>query len=422
MLDNRIKSENRIALWDNMKFVLIFLVVLCHIADWSLLHKRVASTALFCYNYISMVNSERTDTKTSIKRIIICIAGFLLLAALIFAYLNKVFSMGDSDSNRQIFKAFYAEKKNTVDVAYVGTSASNRYFIDPKAYHDEGITAFTVATMGMPMFFVPEIVDEIEKRQDPKLYIFELRWFDKNREQITDAHIRRVTDNLQPSMNKLTAIDKAMTFMDGSTGALGDITYSKADYLFPIIKYHGRLMQGTLERGDWKLTSTRNRTKGYVMSYSTTKQVKQSPGKISEKRGEMSEEARQVLNELLDFCDGMDKDKEILFVLSPYSVKEESMPRLNTAIDIVKKRGYDVINFNTAGMYSRLGLDWDKDFYNSKHVNYIGAEKYTDWLTSYISRKYRLEDHRGDPAYESWDEAYRTYTEYIEENDHNGDR
>lgn len=372
-----------------------------------------------------MVNKE----KTGVKRIIICIAGFVLLAAMMFIYLNKVFSMGDSDSNRQIFKAFYAEEKNTVDVAYIGTSASNRYFINPKAYNDEGITVFTVATMGMPMFFVPEIVDETEKRQDPKLYIFELRWFDKKREQITDAHIRRVTDNLRPSMNKLTAIDKTMTFMDGSKGMLGDITDSKADYLFPIIKYHGRLVQGTLTRDDWKLTSSRNRTKGYVMSRSTTKQVNQLPGRISEKRGSLSEEAEQALSELLDWCDGMDKDKKVLFVLSPYSVKEDSMPRFNTAIDTVKERGYDVINFNTAEMYSRLGLDWDKDFYNSKHVNYLGAEKYTDWLTSYLKKNYELEDHRGDPAYQSWEEAYRTYRGYVkkgivtvEEKNYNGSR
>ena len=68
--------------------------------------------------------------KTSKKRVVLGIVIFLLCAGLLFCYLNKVFSMGDSDANRQTFKAFYAEPKNTIDVMYLGTSASNRYFID----------------------------------------------------------------------------------------------------------------------------------------------------------------------------------------------------------------------------------------------------------------------------------------------------
>ena len=80
---------------------------------------------------------SRTFTKT---RIILGILVFLICAGVVFAYLSKVFSMGDSDANRQTFKAFYAEEENTVDVAYFGTSASNRYFINPKAFHDQGIS------------------------------------------------------------------------------------------------------------------------------------------------------------------------------------------------------------------------------------------------------------------------------------------
>ena len=73
-----------------------------------------------------------TTKKTALK-IILGIVIFLLCAGLLFCYLNKVFSMGDSDGNRQTFKAFYAEPKDTIDVMYLGTSASNRYFVNPLA-------------------------------------------------------------------------------------------------------------------------------------------------------------------------------------------------------------------------------------------------------------------------------------------------
>lgn len=171
---------------------------------------------------------------------------FLLCAGLVFVYLNKVFSMGDSDANRQTFKAFYAEEEDTIDVAYFGTSASNRYFINPKAFHDEGISSFTLATMGMPLFYIPNLIDEVEKTQDPQLFIIELRWVDKEVDQITDAHIRRVTDNLKLSRNKIDAIRKSFDYMEGSSGMLGDITTNEIEYLVPIIKYHGRLAQESM--------------------------------------------------------------------------------------------------------------------------------------------------------------------------------
>ena len=68
-------------------------------------------------------NKVKTFTKT---RIILGILVFLLCAGVVFVYLNKVFSMGDSDANRQTFKAFYAEEDNTIDVAYFGTRPRKR--------------------------------------------------------------------------------------------------------------------------------------------------------------------------------------------------------------------------------------------------------------------------------------------------------
>ena len=137
--------------------------------------------------------------------------------------------------------------------------------------------------------------------------------------------------------------------------------------------------------------------------------------RLSEERQPLSDMAEAALNEVLDYCDSLPEDKEVLFVLSPYSVKKPQMPKFNTAMDMVKERGYTVINFNTPEMYEELDIDWDHDFYNSKHVNYIGAEKYTSWLSEYIKENYDLEDHRGDSRYESWETAYEAYCDYVKD-------
>ena len=360
-----------------------------------------------------MTGKETRPSENRKKKTVIRAAIFVVLAALIFAYLNEVFGLSDSDSNKEIFNAFYAEEENSIDLVYFGTSASNRYFIAPQVYDDTGLASFTLATMGMPLFFVPNLIEEVEKTQDPQMYIIELRWVLKNKDMITDAHIRRVTDSMKYSSNRTDAIDKALEFTEGAEGELSDIDDSKWDYYVPLIKYYSRLESGNLTMGDVLLTNTKNETKGYVMSPKTRQQVAQSEPVYSDGKADLSPEAEEVLAELLDYCDGL--DQEVLFVLSPYSMKEGEAEKFNTAIDMVRSRGYEVLDFNTEEMAKAVGINWKTDFYNSKHVNFLGAEKYTSYLSEYIDENYDLPDRRGDSKYESYEEAYDVYREFVKE-------
>lgn len=354
--------------------------------------------------------AEKTAERSSAKKTAIRVTVFVVLAALLFVYLNEVFNIGDSDSNKEIFNAFYAEEENTIDAVYLGTSASNRYFIGPYGYQSTGNTIFTLATMGMPLFFVPDLIEEVEKTQDPQLYIIELRWVLKDKDMITDAHIRRVTDSMKYSGNRIDAIDKALEFTEGAEGELSNIDDSPWDYYIPVIKYHSRLETGDLTAGDIFLFNTKNRTKGYVTSPKTLQSAAQKEPVYSDGRSSLSEEAEQVLKDVLDYCDGL--DKEVLFVMSPYSMKAGEAEKFNTAMDMVRERGYEVVDFNRPEMAQELGLDWERDFYNSKHVNFMGAEKYTEYLSRYIDENYDLPDHRGDGKYDSWDEAYEYYVDF----------
>jgi hypothetical protein len=54
------------------------------------------------------------------------------------------------------------------------------------------------------------------------------------------------------------------------------------------------------------------------------------------------------------------------------------------------------------------------DFYNVDHVNALGAEKYTTFLEQYLSENYDLPDHRGEPDFETWDEAWGLFIEQSE--------
>ncbi len=338
---------------------------------------------------------------------------FLIVCALLFVYLNNVFTIGDTDASRQIFEDFYEQEEESIDVMYMGTSATNRYYNTTKAYNDEGVAAYNLAVMGMPMMFMPQLIDEVEKTQDPQLYVIELRNTLKSKNEVTDAHIRRVTDSMKLSSNKFAAINTAMKYTEGATGELSNIDEGLLDYYVPIIKYHGRLLSGDMKVTDVIPVSGQVPVQGYVLSPKTLVQKAQKYSVLSDERAPLAPEMAEALENTLDACDAL--DKEVFFVLAPYSIKDGDAAKLNTAIDMVEARGYTVLNFNDPEIFAATGIDRATDFYNSKHVNYLGAEKYTDYLTAYIKANYDIPDRRGNDKYIFWEKGYEKYCDYVKD-------
>lgn len=341
---------------------------------------------------------------------------FLVIAALLFVYLNQVFSIGNTDASKEIIHSFYEEEEDTIDVVYLGTSATNRYYNPTQAHEEAGVAAYNMAVMGMPMFFVPTMINEVEKTQDPDLYIIEIRNVLKSKNEVTDAHIRRVTDSMKFSPNRFKAVNIALEYTEGAKGKHSNIDDEKLSYYVPIIKYHSRATSGELTAGDVFLTDGQSAVKGYVLSPLTVTQKAQGESVYSDGRSELAPEMAEAFEEVLDACDQLKAEgKEVMFILSPYVVKEGEMDKFNTAADMIAEHGFTYLNCNDEEVLAEIGIDWETDFYNSKHVNYQGAEKFTHFLTKYIKDKYEIPDRRGDEAYSSWADGYEEYCDYVKD-------
>ena len=341
---------------------------------------------------------------------------FLLIAAMLFVYLNQVFSIGNTDASKEIIHSFYQEEEDSVDVVYVGTSATNRYYNPGQAYEEAGVAVYNLAVMGMPMFFVPTLIDEVEKTQDPSLYIIEIRNVLKSKNEVTDAHIRRVTDSMKLSSNRFRAVNIALDYTEGAEGALSDIDEEKISYYVPIVKYHSRATSGELTASDLVPGSGQSAVKGYVLSQLTVTQKAQKESVYSDEVGRLAPEMEEAFEATLDRCDQLKAEgKDVMFVLSPYVVREGQMEKFNAAVEMIRAHGYSLLNCNDETVLDEMGIDWETDFYNSKHVNYIGAEKFTSYLTKYIKDNYEIPDRRGDEAYSSWADAYGKYCDYVKE-------
>ena len=349
--------------------------------------------------------------KTFFENKAVRVVVFIIIATMLFMYLNRVFYIGNSSFGKQTFNEFYSEQQDTIDVLYLGTSATNRYFIPPVAYNEEGIAAFDLATMGFPMFLIPDVIDEVEKTQSPKLYIIELRNVLSNKELITEGHVSRVIGSMQESENKNEAIDKAIDYTEGAAREFGCIDRGSFDDLVPIVKYHGKYSAGEITPEDFLPWEVRNKAKGYILSRSGRAQEAFSPPVYSNKYEPLAPEMKDALNAVLDRCDEL--EAEVLFVFAPYAMRGNEQAKFNTAIDMVESRGYTVLDCNQEDVTNEMGIDWKSDLYDNKHVNFVGAEKYTKYLLDYLMANYDLPDRRGDAKWNSWADAYEEYLDFV---------
>lgn len=350
-------------------------------------------------------------SKVSRNNLIRCLI-FLLILGVAFLYLNQVFSIAESEESKKNFNQFYSEKENSLDGIYFGASSANRYWNSPLAYHETGIAVYNLATSSQTIVAVKSLMKEVVKTQEnPKVFVVELRWLNRGHDEIEETFIRKVTDSMRFSKERIECINEQVDFaLPGDN----DIVDNKIDYYIPILKYYGRWNGGDLTADDFRLNSAKALWKGFTLSGGKSfQQLPKDPPVYTDRTETLAPESQEVFEELLDYCDSI--DTEVLFVLSPHSVKEEDVGRLNEAVRIAESRGYPVLNFNTKEMVEKLDINFETDFYNANHANILGAEKYTKYLADYVAKHYNLEDHRGDPAYKSWDESYEAYLDFVSE-------
>ena len=112
----------------------------------------------------------------------------------------------------------------------------------------------------------------------------------------------------------------------------------------------------------------------------------------------MPEYQEECLENLLDYLE--ENELQALFILSPTVMEEEKQKMYNYMGDY----------------YGEIGLDFAADFSDyGGHVNALGAEKCTAFLSGYLVENYGIKDRRGEKGCESWDAAYSQWLKELEE-------
>ncbi len=332
------------------------------------------------------------------KQVFRMIAFLLVVVVLIAGLTTLVLQQPDFAQTQDRYDDFKKFEKNTVDVIFTGTSGIDRYYISAKGFEDYGVTAYPLTSDAQSAWLSVNMLEEAKRTQDFKLAVIDMRPFTtkyNKKIQSIEAGVRYVTDtNCLSLKNRLNAIGKSLPKLQTLAP---DHEFDKKSFYLPLIQHHSAWenMQEFIDEYAYA-------DLGFYMSPTrtvvTTEAFEDKTGQV-DTRQPLHPVAEESLNELLDYLDT--QDFEVLFLNTPQGRSEEEMALNNSLCDILSERGYKYLMCEITDDY-----DMEKDFYNSGHVNFYGAEKFTDYFAQYLKDNYELTDRRNDENCEYWTGHY----------------
>ena len=346
------------------------------------------------------------------------------------------------------FVGFYAEKKNTIDAVVIGSSPVPYCIATPRIYGDMGITMYPLSTNMQRPVAAKYLVEETLKTQDPDLFIFEMKMWQAEDEQLINAdkdkhmgHTREVTDNMKYSLNRIRAInamvnedyaddaedsendeDNAENAEDNAENAESDDggkvneDMKRINFYFDIFKYHS----------NWKTLVMWSQLRTFFYEYPDdlkgfTPSDEVGPaekGNFSSVTGveKMPAEQEEYLADLISCLKKHNKDA--LFIITPFTVSEEEQKKINYIGEYVTERGYKFLDMNKH--LDEIGFDEATDYKDGgTHTNIVGADKVTVWFEDYLSENYvqtgklGKHDRRHGRKYNSWKKSYDLWIEEL---------
>ena len=333
------------------------------------------------------------------KRSILKIIAFIGIFILLYAAMTAVFSNHPDFRIAQSIRAFYDEPAGSLQGVYIGSSNCYAFWNALVAWKNYGLTVFPYSCASMPIYATEYVIREARKTQPDAVYIVNVNSVDYDDLNIT--HIYHIMSYMPESELKTELRDHLcdLLMLDRS---------QRLELDFPWI----RMRQYWTEYLDEGIIPRVGGLKGasYYENFLSKTFDLTRRYKITEKRAPISDNQRACLEHLIDYCDA--EGVRVLFVSVPRGERSaESLGRINTACDLIRERGHEVLYLTDQA--GAVHLDLSQDFYEIKHTNIHGSIKFTDYLSEYLVRTYGLEDRRGDPAYASWDAGLARYLKII---------
>ena len=297
----------------------------------------------------------------------------------------------------------FLDKPEQYDVLIVGDSHTVNAIYPMELWNSYGLTSYNLSSYGNTLPVTYWITKLALERTTPKVVVIgikDLGFPEKLTASSGDLHT--AFDCFPLSRTKIEAIWD----LTDNPNASDDYGYRfqdlRAEYLFPLLKYHSRWPEITA--GDFG--STDSLQKGGTMAVDLAVPNEYT---ITEDVGtEDSGFGYQYLRKTIELCQS--KNIDVVLINPPYPATYESQVLDGVAYYIAQEYGIPCLDF----VYMDSIVDYNIDMFDSfSHLNPSGARKVTDYLGKYLTDHYPLVNHKNDPVIApEWEKEYAEYDQY----------
>lgn len=323
----------------------------------------------------------------------LCILTVLLSLSTVFHY---------ERAGGQMRKAVltYAElEKNTVDVAFIGTSGFHCTYIPGQAYQNFGLTSYDLTIDGLRVWHVLPMVEYACKYQTPKVVVVDMRPFLSGEEndvnEIRSRYFNETFSMFSPFRFK--GVARTLKYVS----KINDESPLDLTYYFNVIRYHD-MWQDDLN------FDVLEKSYAYWFGFRITKgefAVRTLPESVfTTEKEDISWFQKECFEELVSYA--KEKGITLLFVNSPRYVDEGTAKRMNTFHELLDENGIPYIDFCTEAGEKQYVFDKATKFRDKSHTNYWGAKDFTDIMAEYLMSNYDINDRRLDNSGDYFAEAY----------------
>lgn len=299
------------------------------------------------------------------------IACFLLILTLLFAEISDVLvrkSLTEPWNMSVKVGGFYNEPKNSIDVMYFGSS--HMYCsIDPQIVEDQtGLHSYILATQEQPIWVSYYYMKEALKTQKPKIMVLEVNMMIEPQNVPKEGTLYSAMDPIPLSKNKID-----MVFASVPKG-------ERRNYIFNIMKYHGRWEELNLEDYKRDFKKKRDPYRGYVhLEPITPIESREDVANIME-IGQPLPKTMKYLQKIYELTNK--ENIKLILMKAPSNATKDEQILYNAAWNFAKERNIAYVDYNQK--YEELGLNLNEDFYDRRHLNYRGVQKLTPSFATFI--------------------------------------
>lgn len=336
-----------------------------------------------------------------IKKAVIKGTVLITILFIIFPMLNTVF-LKKVGHRAKLYQGLY-NKDNSYEVLLMGSSHMDSSINPNILWGQHGITSFNYGTGGQPIDVTYYLLKEALKTHNPKVVVVDLYYLGLTTEYGQEGYIRYVLDNMKFSLNKVEAIMNCTPKNE------------RLYYLFPLIKYHSRWKELTLEDFQFNLDLA-----AYAKGFGAGREVYGIDNKGNLDVTEVSYIPEKTERYLYKFIELSKKYKfDLVFSNAPYDYTstdnmanwhENDAAMFNRVAEIAEENSIPFINYSSKEKLEEIDFNFAEDMFNVGHENIWGSNKLSYNFADFLNENYDLTDYRGDSNYKKWEEDYKYYT------------